>query len=94
MITYQGVVSKGQVSLPTTIQLPEGVTVLVTVLDDKTLIESQSQESRYQYVQTQTRILQETRALRERMQIAGEMTDSTKALEQVREERTDDLGRR
>ncbi len=43
------------------------------------------------YVQRQQVLLDEARALRERMEAAGECTDSTEALCQVREERSDEL---
>lgn len=61
-------------------------------LDDLRRLEALEQaQSQKAYVQRQQALLTEARVLRELMVEAGEHTDSTKALDEIREERSDEL---
>lgn len=60
-------------------------------MDDLRLLESMLQASHDTYQTRQLNLLNEARVLRESMAEAGYQTDSTAALDEVREERLDDL---
>lgn len=61
-------------------------------LEDLRRLEALEREKlREEYVQRQHTLLDQARALRERMSLTGEPVDSTEALDEVREERLDDI---
>jgi len=97
-VTYQGSVVNGRIKLPSSVVLPDKATVLVTVLDERrsmTHIRDRSQidamPAQGDDIQRQRMLLEEARALRERMKAEGVNTDSTEALNQTREERSDEF---
>lgn len=60
-------------------------------IEDLRLLETIQAEQQQTYVQQQQQALEAARQIREKMAAAGYQIDSTTILEEIREERTDDL---
>jgi len=86
-VTYQGTVVGGKIALPASVKLPEKATVLVTVLAEGIPVTVSAEPRRDEYVRAQKALLDDARALRERLMAEGTLADSVDALDQTREER-------
>ena len=89
-ITYQGVVENGRVMLPPSARLPEKATVLVTVLDDLSRWMHSDKRSDLDRAR-QAALLDEARQLRALLKAENRTTDSQAALEETREDRSNEL---
>jgi prevent-host-death family protein len=69
----------------------EVVAALVSINDLKRLEAGEQAEQRQAHVQQQLALLDEARAFREQMKAQSIMVDSTDALNEVREDRADDI---
>jgi len=90
-VTYQGTVVGGKIALPSSVKLPEKATVLVTVLAEGIPVTGNAEPRRDEYVRAQKALLDDARALRERLNAEGTLTDSIDVLDRTREERLDEL---